>query len=211
MPTTPTDNPSAAATATPRRTGDPVAKAIDLALMRRIAERDPKALRELYDRHAGLIYAIALKMLKSRDESDELVTDIFWELWNRADRYDPVRAAPVTYMVTLARSRCIDRLRRSRRHPTTSLDAGAQQQEAPESSPLADTLLAENRGLVRHALSQLDTNQRQALESAYYEGLTHSEIAEKLGKPLGTVKTYIRQGLIRLREALRKTDREPIP
>ena len=210
MPPTPTSSPTADSPPPVRRTGDPVAKAIDLALMRRIAERDPTALRELYDRHAGLVYAIALKMLKSRDEADELVTDIFWELWNRADRYDPVRAAPVTYIVTLSRSRGIDRLRRSRRHPTTSLDAGAQQQEAPDINPLEDALADEDRGLVRRALAQLDTNQRQALESAYYEGLTHSEIAEKLGKPLGTVKTYIRQGLIRLREALRKTGREQI-
>lgn len=177
--------------------------------MRRIAERDPAALRELYDRHAGLIYAVALKMLKSREEADDLVTDLFWELWNKSARYDPARAAPVTYMVTLARSRCIDRLRRSGRHPTASLDASTHQQESAEPSPLEDALLDENRVLVRQALSELDDNQRTALESAYYEGLTHSEIAEKLGKPLGTVKTYIRQGLIRLREAMRKTDRVP--
>lgn len=177
--------------------------------MQRIAERDPAALRELYDRHAGLIYAIALKMLKSRDEADDLVTDLFWELWNKSARYDVTRAAPVTYMVTLARSRCIDRLRRSNRHKASSLDSQAERQETDAPSPLEGALLDENRGLVRQAMSRLDANQRQALESAYFEGLTHSEIAEKLGKPLGTVKTYIRQGLIRLREALRKTDRVP--
>ncbi|HEX8322597.1 MAG TPA: sigma-70 family RNA polymerase sigma factor [Tepidisphaeraceae bacterium] len=181
----------------------------DIALMQRIAERDPAALRELYDRHAGLIYAIALKMLKSRDEADDLVTDLFWELWNKSARYDVTRAAPVTYMVTLARSRCIDRLRRSNRHKASSLDSQAERQETDAPSPLEGALLDENRGLVRQAMSRLDANQRQALESAYFEGLTHSEIAEKLGKPLGTVKTYIRQGLIRLREALRKTDRVP--
>ena len=203
MPTTPAESP-------PKRpvlTADPVAKAADIALMKRIAERDPAAVRELYDRHAGLVYAIALKMLKRRDEADELVTDLFWELWNKSARYDPTRAAPVTYIVTLARSRCIDRLRRSGRHTATSLDAGAQQQATNDPSPLDDVLLDENRVLVREALNTLDGNQRLALESAYYEGLTHSEIAEKLGKPLGTVKTYIRQGLIRLREAMRKTGR----
>lgn len=175
--------------------------------MRRIADRDPKALRELYDRHAGLVYAIALKMLRSRDEADDLVTELFWELWNKASRYDPVRAAPVTYIVTLARSRCIDRLRRSGRHKSASLDASAQQKESDEPTPLEEALSDENRELVRDALSRLDDNQRTALESAYYEGLTHSEIAEKLGKPLGTVKTYIRQGLIRLRETMRRTER----
>ena len=175
--------------------------------MKRIAERDPAALRELYDRHAGLVYAIALKMLRSREEADDLVTDLFWELWNKADRYDATRAAPVTYMVTLARSRCIDRLRRSNRHKAAPLDVNTQQKADDEPTPLEGALLDENRGLVREALSRLDENQRTALESAYYDGLTHSEIAEKLGKPLGTVKTYIRQGLIRLRESLRKTDR----
>jgi RNA polymerase sigma-70 factor (ECF subfamily) len=205
MPTTPAESPPAQ----PRLTADPVAKAADIALMRRIAERDQTAVRELYDRHAGLIYAIALKMLKRRDEADELVTELFWELWNKGARYDPARAAPVTYMVTLARSRCIDRLRRSGRHKTASLDSGAQQQASENPSPLDDVLGDENRVLVREALNQLEGNQRLALESAYYDGLTHSEIAEKLGKPLGTVKTYIRQGLIRLREAMRKTDRVP--
>ena len=206
MPTTPAPTPAKR----PVLTADPVAKAADIAIMKRIADRDPAALRELYDRHAGLVYAIALKMLKRRDEADELVTELFWELWNKSARYDPVRAAPVTYIVTLARSRCIDRLRRSGRHPTASLDAGAQQQSTDDPSPLDDVLLDENRVLVREALNQLEGNQRQALESAYYDGLTHSEIAEKLGKPLGTVKTYIRQGLIRLREAMRKTDRVPL-
>ena len=181
----------------------------DMALMRRIADHDPAALRELYDRHAGLVYAIALKMLKSREDADDLVTDLFWELWNKSARYDPARAAPVTYMVTLARSRCIDRLRRSGRQPASSLDASAQQQASADPTPFEDALLGENRELVRTALSTLDDNQRRALESAYYEGLTHSEIAEKLGKPLGTVKTYIRQGLIRLRETMRRTDRVP--
>ena len=196
--------------ATHTRTIPPSATAPqDIALMKRIAERDPAALRELYDRHAGLVYAIALKMLKNREEADDLVTDLFWELWNKSARYDPVRAAPVTYMVALARSRCIDRLRRSGRRPTSSLDAGAQQQAADDPTPLEDALLDENRGLVREALASLDDNKRRAIESAYYEGLTHSEIAEKLGKPLGTVKTYIRQGLIRLREALRRNDRVP--
>lgn len=178
----------------------------DLDLMRRIAERDPTALRALYDKHAGLVYAMAMKILRNKDDADELVGDVFWELWEKASRYDQTRASPVTYIVTLARSRCIDRTRRKAARPALSLEAADVQFSADEGTPADNTELSEQRELVRSALASLDANHRQALEAAYFEGLSHSEIAEKYGKPLGTVKTYVRQGLIRLRDKLRKTD-----
>jgi DNA-directed RNA polymerase specialized sigma24 family protein len=87
-------------------------KAEDLALMRRIAERDPAALRELYDKHSGLIYTLALRVLNKPDDAEELVGDVFWEVWEKSSRYDQTRSSPLTYLVTLARSRGIDRTRR---------------------------------------------------------------------------------------------------
>lgn len=181
----------------------------DLALMRRIAERDSAAMRTLYDRHAGLVYAIALKMLKNRDDAEELVADVYWELWDKASRYDQTRSAPSTYIVTLARSRAIDRLRRRAGKGMVSLDAStAPQSPSAEPNPLQVSEFSEQAQLVRQALAELEPNQREAIESAYYDGLSQSEIADKLHKPLGTIKTYIRQGLIRLRETLRKTDRD---
>ncbi len=178
----------------------------DIALMRCIAERDPTAMRELYDKHAGLVYAMAMKILRNRDDADELVADVFWELWDKSSRYDQTRASPVTYIVTLARSRCIDRTRRKAARPAVSLEGADGQFASDSGTPADNTVLGEQREIVRTALASLEPNQRQALEAAYFDGLSHSEIAEKYGKPLGTVKTYVRQGLIRLRDKLRKTD-----
>lgn len=178
----------------------------DLELMRRIADREPAALRALYDRHAGLVYTIALRILRKPEDAEELVTDVFQELWDKSSRYDQARAAPVTYIVTLARSRCIDRTRRKAHRAQMTLESIEDAAAVSDQTPADDVVLGEQQALVRRALSRLDENQRAAVEAAYYDGLSHSEIAEKLGKPLGTVKTHIRQGLIRLRDALRSTE-----
>ena len=176
----------------------------DLALMQAVAARDPNALRALYDRYAGLVFSLALRILRDRAEAEELLTDVFWELWSKAQRFDASRGTAITYLTTLTRSRAIDRVRsratKLKLAPIESEDAPA---AATRSTPAGDSLLAERRALIKRAIDQLDPSQRQAIECAYYDGLSHSEIADKLNKPLGTVKTYIRQGLIRLRESLR--------
>jgi len=175
----------------------------DVLLMRRIAEGDAGAVRTLYDRHAGLVYSVALKMLRNRDDADELVADVFLELWRKSARYDPTRAAPSTYIVTLARSRCIDRQRRSAARPMLALHDAERSAPVQTQTPADESQLSEQRAAVREALASLEPNQRQAVEAAYFDGLSHSEIAERLGKPLGTIKTHVRLGLIRLRDKLR--------
>lgn len=184
---------------------DKAEKAIDLDLMRRIGERDPTAMRQLYDRHAGLVFAIAMKVLHNRDDAADVTEDVFFELWEKASRYDSTRAAPGTYIVMLARSRAIDRARRKPREAAVSLENAEEPSLDRNETPAGLAELGEQRILVRQALETLDPVQRQVLSEAYFGGLSHSEIAEKLHKPLGTVKTYIRQGLIRLREQLRRT------
>lgn len=176
----------------------------DYDLMRRIELRDPDALGLFYDRYAGLVFALALRVLRDRGESEELVEDVFIELWRRSERYDAARGAPMTYLVTLARSRAIDRRRSlvSRKRGTESAVAADSPGDVPD--PSAAAVLAENAKRVQAALAQLEFDYRQAVEMAFFDGLTHTQIAEKLNKPLGTVKTYIRQGLIRLRDCLRK-------
>jgi RNA polymerase sigma-70 factor (ECF subfamily) len=177
----------------------------DLALMKRISRRDPDALRALYDRHAGLVMGICLRIIRDRSEAEQLVIDIFAEIWERFERYEPSRGTPVTYLVTLARSRAIDRYRSRRQNPTVSLEAISTASDASDKSagPVDSALAGERQSNVATALQSLEPHQRQAVELAFYEGLSHSEIAEKLKKPLGTVKTHIRQGLIRLRDVLR--------
>jgi RNA polymerase sigma-70 factor (ECF subfamily) len=179
----------------------------DFALMAGIAARDRSAFERLYDRHSPLVLALCDRVLHDRAEAEDVTVDVFYEVWDRADRYDPKRGSPLTYLTTLARSRAIDRKRSKRKaQPSVDLDTTepviAPTADSPERGAVAD----ENTALVKRALLSLDPAQRQVIECAFYDGLTHTEIAEKLGKPLGTVKTWIRQGLIRLRDSLRTTN-----
>jgi len=177
----------------------------DFELMKWIEWQDTGALRSLHDRYARLIFSLALRMLHDWCEAEELVSDVFLELWRRADRYDPGRGAPMIYITRLARSRAIDRRRaatsRSRGDTPAQLPASA---ASPTANPSEFAVSLENARLVRQALGKLDPLHRQAVELAFYEGLTHTQIAQRLNKPLGTVKSHIRQGLIRLRDSLRK-------
>lgn len=182
----------------------------DLALMASVADGHKDALTVLFDRHAGLVMSLCLRICRDHHIAEEVLIDVFHEAWRRADRYDPTRANPRTYLTTLARSRAIDRLRSTKSDlpktgatqsldgllPSLSLPASADPSAASEAAELADS--------VKSLLASLDDNQRQAIELAYYSGLSHSEIADKLGKPLGTIKTHVRQGLIQLRDALRR-------
>jgi len=180
----------------PRSTQD------DFALMEAIASGDTSALRDFYDRHNGLVFAVCLRMLRDHSEAEDLLVDVFHEVWRKSSRYDASRGSPLTYLMTLTRSRAIDRRRARPKIAAGDIDNTDVASELPPDAPV---LADETRVAVVEALGQLEPAQRQAIECAYYDGLSHSEIAEKLNKPLGTVKTYIRQGLIRLRETLRST------
>ena len=173
--------------------------------MQRIARRDGDALRCLFDRYGRVCLAICVRILRDRNDAEQLLIDVFAEVWERCDRYDATRGSPITYLLTLSRSRAIDRVRARKTSPAASLDSIPSLNLASDNTqtPLDQTMLGERRVIVREALGRLDANQRQAVELAFYDGLSHSEIAEKLHKPLGTVKTHIRQGLIRLRDMLR--------
>jgi RNA polymerase sigma-70 factor, ECF subfamily len=168
-----------------------------------------EALSKLYDRHAGLVYTLCFRVLHDRSAAEETLIDIFHELYRRADRYDASRSAPLTYILTLARSRAIDRQRTMKSRPSVALDDAMTATLTANNSdddPMQRTETDEQRQLIRDALSRLDVAHRQVIELSYFDGLSHSEIAEKLAKPLGTVKTYIRTGLLRLRETMRKNE-----
>lgn len=176
--------------------------------MQAIAAGDRAALERLYDRHSPLVLAVSRRVLKDAAEAEDVLTTVFFEVWSRADRFDASRGSPLSYLTTLARSRAIDR-RRSRAARPVALssensaaeNAAAMASTAP--TPLQSSDINEQRQRIRAALAELEPAQREAIECSFYEGLSHSEIAEKLQKPLGTVKTYIRQGLIRLRDRIR--------
>lgn len=180
----------------------------DYALMTAIAAHDPAALTALYDRHSRLVFTLALRVIGNRAEAEDLLTEVFWELWSKSARYDPARGSPLTYMLTLTRSRAIDRRRSNqrRRAGQTALEQAADNGHGNPSaaiSPLTDAITSELAQKVRLAMNRLDPAQRQAVEMSFFDGLSHTQISQQLGKPLGTIKTYVRQGLIHLREFVR--------
>jgi RNA polymerase sigma-70 factor, ECF subfamily len=179
----------------------------DYELMRRIANRDQDALGSLYDRYAKWVCALGLRMLHNRADADDLVSEVFWEVWNKSARFDPTRGSPKTYIANLSRSRAIDRQRSSNNRAKNTQDAQNSKPAATgaelEGNPYDHAVHDERRERVRSALRQLDPKQREAIELAFFEGLSQSEISIRLSRPLGTVKTTMRQGYIRLRDCLR--------
>jgi RNA polymerase sigma-70 factor, ECF subfamily len=177
----------------------------DNTLLVQIAQHDQAALSTLYDRYARIIYAIAFRSLRSAEESEELVLDVFAQVWRIADRYDPRKSRGDTWIFMLARSRILDRLRKLQRRTPSSgevLDIAEIQVSSSSVDPLDAAVVSERREQVLSVLSQLPDEQRRVLELAYYQGLSHSEIAQSTGISLGTVKTRIRLGLNKLRSAL---------
>jgi len=175
----------------------------DRAALSRMARGDESALAELYDRHARLVFSLALRILQNRADAEDVVQEVFAQVWAQAGRYDDARGAVAAWMLMMTRSRAIDRLRARRARPDTSGDASDARNLA-DLAPTQDLQLLSNEEVVRlrEALDALPAAQRAALELAYYEGLTHAEIADRLSEPLGTVKTRIRQAVIKLRESL---------
>jgi RNA polymerase sigma-70 factor, ECF subfamily len=178
-------------------------------MLERMAAGDGDALRELYDTHARAVYSLAVRILRSQSDAEDIVQEVFVQAWRQATRYDASRGTVAGWLLMQAKSRSIDRLRARRARPEQSEEARGS--EPVDASDAADIQIVrgEQAARVRQALDELPALQKTALELAYYEGLTHVEIAEQLEQPLGTVKTRIRQGLLKLRQALggaEKTD-----
>ena len=168
-----------------------------------MARGDQSALAELYDRNARLVFSLALRILQNRADAEDVVQDVFTQVWAQAGRYDTTRGAVAAWMLTMARTRAIDRLRSRSSRPETASEARVVE-DVPDATARQDLQLlsAEQVQSLQGALNELPVAQRVALELAYYEGLTHAEIADRLSEPLGTVKTRIRQAVIKLRESL---------
>jgi RNA polymerase sigma-70 factor, ECF subfamily len=178
------------------------AAAIDMQLMNRLAAGDRDAISDLYDRHAPRIYALAYRILRNGTDAEDVVQEVFSQAWRTAGSYRAERGSVTAWLLVMARSRAIDRLR-SRRMSEQALDEADYQGLASGDSPVTEDLIASERAdFVQRALTQLPDDQRRALELAYFEGLSQSEIAAKLRTPLGTVKTRIRAALATLRRSL---------
>lgn len=176
----------------------------DHALIAEIVRRQSAALEQLYERYRMVVYHLAFKTLNNRDTAEEVVLEVFWQVWREAERYDGQRGSVGAWLATMARSRAIDALRSRRGNPvaTDDLDDSAVSTD-PVDDPEARVSLEQRAELVRAALESLPADQRTALELSFFTGLSHMEIAEQLQEPLGTVKTRIRSAMLRLRERLR--------
>ena len=177
--------------------------AADRRALEGMARGEHGALAELYDRHGRLVYSLALRVLRDQGDAEDVVQEVFSQAWRRASRYESTRGPVVAWLMNLARSRAIDRLRSRRARPET----GGNDVEADRMLDLAPPIdeqlaLSDQAEQIRAAVEQLSLVQRVAIELAFYEGLTHVEIADRLELPLGTVKTRIRQGLSKLKERL---------
>jgi RNA polymerase sigma-70 factor, ECF subfamily len=173
-------------------------------LLAKIAEGDRIALSKFYDRYARMIYAIAWKSLNSVEDCQEVVLEVFTQIWKIADRFDPDKGSVENWIFTLARSRILDRLRQLQRlAKVNDAIAAAKESEFPTASvDLIEAVeIVERRQQVLTALNQIPPAQRQVIELAYYQGFTHTEIAAHTGLSLGTVKTCLRLGLSKLKVA----------
>lgn len=173
----------------------------DVEVIKAIAARDEAALALLYDRYRVVVFGLLMRILNNREEAEDVLQEVFLQVWRKADDFDETRGRPFTWLVTLARSRGIDRLRSLATRERIT-EAGAKEVSEEVSDAASDTFKSEQRGLVNSALAQLPEEQKRPLMLAYFEGLTQSEIATNLGAPLGTVKTRMRSGLTKLRELL---------
>lgn len=170
--------------------------------MKRVAGGDQPALRELYQRYAGRVQAIAQRCLGVRGDAEEVVQETFVEVWRRARDFDDARGSVGAWLTTIARTRAIDRLR-SRTSAYRASTASAAEAPEPSPSPGDFAMQRQTQERVRRALETLPAEQRLALELAYFEGLSHSEIAQRTGQPLGTVKTRVRLGMEKLQGFLK--------
>lgn len=170
----------------------------DAALWLASKQGQSEALGQLYDRHAGLVYGIALKVLGNAPEAEDLTQDIFLKLAYRSS-YDPQRGSLRTFLAILTRSRALDRVRSRQRAARQVIYEPAAD---ADSHPLETTSQAEQNATVQAALSELSDREQQLLKMAYYDGLTQAAISEHLGLPLGTVKSRVRRGLLKLRQVL---------
>jgi RNA polymerase sigma-70 factor (ECF subfamily) len=172
---------------------------VDRDLILAMAAGDSEALHSLSARYGRMLSALARRFLSDESDAEEVVADVLWQAWRDAKTFDAARGSVSVWLVTLARSRAIDRLRANRaRKPPPGEQPGLE----PVPDPAVDLHQVQRARLVRTALAGLDSNERAALQLAYFSDLSQSEVAEKLGIPLGTVKTRMRSALMKLRETL---------
>ena len=177
----------------------------EIELLKRIGQGDRRSFEELYDRFAGVLFSTAYRLLKNQQAAQDVLQDVFTQIWKKAPLYSPDRGRPMTWAVTLTRNKAIDLLRATRRRGC--LQDNVQQEfetfeQFDDRSSFNAVTSAETSKLVRDAMQKLSKDQRQAIELAFFSSMTQTEIAERLNAPLGTIKARIRRGMMTLREMI---------
>ena len=184
---------------------EPDDRAVELDLLARITNRERVAFEELYTRYSNILYATAMKFLKEDADAQDVVQDVFIQIWDKAKLYDPAKGKPLTWALTMTRNRSIDRIRAIQRR-TRLRDDFEKETVADESAGIREALsgvdASERTQILRDAVGRLSPEQRKVIDLAFFCGLTQSEIADRLGEPLGTVKARARRGLMKLKELL---------
>jgi RNA polymerase sigma factor (sigma-70 family) len=178
------------------------ARAVLTARLQAVAKGDRAALRDVYLRTSAKLLGVCLRILKQKDEAEDVLQEVYITVWNRADRFDPAIASPVTWLAAIARNRAIDRLRaRGRRQRETALDDAP---DIADDTPSALEAMERSQSFarLRGCLGALEPRTRKAITEAFYGGVTYAELAERSATPLGTMKSWIRRGLASLKECL---------
>lgn len=177
----------------------------EIELLRRTGEGDRVCFEQLYDRFSGVLFATAYRVLNNQEAAEDVLQDVFVQIWEKAPLYDPARGKPLTWAVTLTRNKAIDRLRNVQRRHRLQDDVekeAASFEQFDDRSSLDAVEGVERAQMIRAAIEQLSTEQRQAIELAFFSGLTQTEIADRLSEPLGTIKARVRRGMMKLRELI---------
>ena len=175
----------------------------EVTLIKRVARGEQSALGELYDATSSQVFGLLVRMLSNRAVAEETLLDVYKQAWRQAELYDPARGRPMAWLLTIARTRALDRIRSSKREQQLAQAISTGNAASSASiDPEQSTLLSEQQRIVRAALDTLPPEQREVIELAYYSGLSQNEIAARLDYPLGTVKTRTRLAMMKLRELL---------
>jgi RNA polymerase sigma-70 factor, ECF subfamily len=178
----------------------------DQDLLRRMALKDTGALEAFYDRYYRVAFALVLRIVRVRQDAEDVLAEVFWQVWRQSERYTPSRGKPLAWLLTIARTRALDSLRASNRRESPgpsaeeTEEAASRSEQARQEDPF---VVAGTRMAVSRCLESLSKEQRTPLEMAYFEGMSHSEIASALNQPLGTMKDRIRTGMMQLRKCLK--------
>jgi len=177
------------------------ARAELVEILLRTGEEDRAAFSELYSRTNAKLFGVCLRICGEREAAADVLHDVYLTIWKRAGAYEPSRASPITWLATIARNRAIDWRRAQGTRRTAGLEDAP---EIADAAPLAsETLIAEEEAHSLHrCLDELDGNQRESIRTAFFQGVTYAELAERVSVPLGTMKSWVRRGLARLRECL---------